>query len=201
VSREGVAATDNQVASALSALDRRAFLRLAGAITAAGSWALGCLPVENELGPPPEMELTQLTPRTYAVFQAAAGRLLGPGPSELIRRGIVNPAQIADTWLARLPELAPPLRAGLLVLEFAPFPFVRKLRPFTELGPSAQDRVLADLMCSSVDWKRTLFKGIKSFACLTFYSASPSRAFTGYPGPFGGRGGASALAQAMEEEG
>jgi len=195
-----VAATESSVASALSALDRRAFLRLAGAVTAAGYWPLGCLPVKNEIGPPPEVALTQLTPRTYAVFQAAAGRLLGPGPAELIQRGVVNPAQIADAWLARLPELAPPLRAGLLVLEFAPFPFVRKLRPFTALSPSAQDAVLADLMRSSVDWKRTLFKGIKSFACLTFYSAAPSRALTGYPGPFGGRGGAGAIAEAMEEE-
>jgi hypothetical protein len=201
VSGEGVAATDHHVASALSVLDRRAFLRLAGTVTAAGSWPLGCLPVKNELGPPPEVELTQLTPRTYAVFQAAAGRLLGPGPSELIQRGVVNPARIADTWLARLPELAPALRAGLLVLEFAPFPFMRKLRPFTALGPSAQDTVLVDLMCSSTDWKRALFKGIKSFACLTFYSTAPSRALTGYPGPFGGREGAGAIAEAMEEEG
>lgn len=200
MSSKAVAATDNRAASALSALDRRAFLRLAGAVTAAGSWPLGCLPVRNELCPPPEVELTQLTPRTYAVFQAAAGRLLGPGPSELIQRGVVNPAQIADTWLARLPELAAALRAGLLVLEFAPFPFLRKLRPFTALGPSAQDTVLADLMCSSADWKRTLFKGLKSFACLTFYSAAPSRALTGYPGPFGGKGGAGAIAEAMEEE-
>ena len=200
MSGEAVAAADNRVASALSALDRRAFLRLAAAVSAAGSWSLGCLPVKNEFGPPPGVELTQLTPRTYAVFQAAAGRLLGPGPSELIQRGVVNPAQIADRWLARLPELAPPLREGLLVLEFAPLPFVRKLRPFTALGPSAQDTVLADLMGSSADWKRTLFKGIKSFACLTFYSAVPSRALTGYPGPFGGRGGASAINEAMEEE-
>lgn len=196
---EEVALNSHRVASALSALDRRAFLRLVGAVTAAGAWPLGC-PVTSELGPPPEVVLTQLTPRTYAVFQAAAGRLLGPGPAELIQRGVVNPAQIADAWLARLPLLAPPLRAGLLVLEFAPFPFLRKVRPFTALGPSAQDGVLADLMHSSVDWKRTLFKGIKSFACLTFYSAAPSRGITGYPGPFGGRGGAGAIAEAMEED-
>ncbi|HTF36627.1 MAG TPA: hypothetical protein VK714_23330 [Myxococcota bacterium] len=197
---EEVALTSHRVARALSALDRRAFLRLVGAVTAAGSWPLGCRPVTSELGPPPEAVLKQLTPRTYAVFQAAAGRLLGPGPAELIQRGVVNPAQIADAWLARLPELAPPLRAGLLVLEFTPFPLLRKLRPFTALSPAAQDGVLADLMHSSVDWKRTLFKGIKSFACLTFYSAAPSRAITRYPGPFGGRGGAGAIAQAMEED-
>jgi hypothetical protein len=93
------------------------------------------------------------------------------------------------------------LRAALLVLEFAPFPFMPKLRPFTVLPAAAQDAVLADLMTSSLDWKRTLFKGIKSFACLTFYSAAPSRALTGYPGPFGGPKGARAIAEAMEEDG
>ncbi|HKE10859.1 MAG TPA: hypothetical protein VKE73_04740 [Myxococcota bacterium] len=188
----------DDVASALSALDRRAFLRLAGALIAAGSGPLGCHSANSERGPKGGLE--QLTPRTYAVFQAAAERVLGPGPAELVHRGVVNPAEIADRWLARLPELAPPLRAGLLVLEFAPFPLLPKLRPFTALPPSAQDAVLADLMGSSLDWKRTLFKGIKSFACLTFYSAAPSRALTGYPGPFGGPAGAEAIAQAMEEE-
>jgi hypothetical protein len=192
--------TSEPVENALSALDRRAFLRLAGAVTATSAWPLGCLRAKGELGPPPEVALRQLTPRTYAVFQAAAVRLLGPGPAELIQRGVVNPAGIADVWLSRLPHLAPPLRAGLLVLEFTPFPLVRKLRPFTALSPSAQDNVLADLMCSSLDWKRTLFKGIKSFACLTFYSAGPSRAFSGYPGPFGGRAGAGAIAKAMLED-
>ena len=188
----------DSVASALSALDRRAFLRLSGALIAAGSAPLGCLSAKSERGP--NGVLAQLTPRTYAVFQAAAERLLGPGPAELVHRGVVNPAEIADRWLARLPELAPPLRAGLLVLEFAPFPVLPKLRPFTALSPAAQDAVLAHLMGSSLDWKRTLFKGIKSFACLTFYSAAPSRALTGYPGPFGGPDGAEAIAQAMEEE-
>ncbi len=198
---EAAAASDQSVASALSVLDRRAFLRLAGALAAASSYPLGCVPLKEEPGPSTEVGLSQLTPRTYAVFQAAAGRLLGPGPAELIQRGVVNPGQIADAWLARLPELAPALRAGLLVLEFAPFPFLRKLRPFTALRPSAQDAVLEELMRSSEDWKRALFKGIKSFACLTFYSAAPSRSLTGYPGPFGGRGGARAIAEAMEEEG
>ncbi len=197
---EELTLTRERVENALSALDRRTFLRLAGAITAAGSWPLGYPRARSELGTPPEVALRHLTPRTYAVFQAAAVRLLGPEPAELIQRGVVNPAGIADAWLSRLPHLAPPLRAGLLVLEFTPFPLVRKLRPFTALSPSGQDNVLADLMCSSLDWKRTLFKGIKSFACLTFYSAAPSRALSRYPGPFGGRDGVAAIAKAMQED-
>jgi hypothetical protein len=197
VNARPLAATADSVASTLSALDRRAFLRLAGALIAAGSGPPGCFSAKGALEP--KGGLSQLTPRTYAVFQAAAQRLLGPGPADLIRGGMVNPAAIADRWLARLPDLAPPLRAGLLVLEFAPFPLLPKLLPFTALHPSAQDVVLADLMGSSLDWKRTLFKGIKSFACLTFYSAAPSRALTGYPGPFGGPDGAGAIAEAMEE--
>jgi hypothetical protein len=43
-------------------------------------------------------------------------------------------------------------------------------------------------------------QGIKSLVCLTFYSAAPSRALTGYPGPCGGPKGTRAIAEAMEEE-
>jgi hypothetical protein len=151
--------------------------------------------VPGELAPPSGVALAQLTPRTYSVFRAAAMRLIGPGPAALVRSGTIDPALLADRWLARMPALSAPLRQGLLVLELAPWPLLPKLRPFTSLDGAEQDRVLDDCMRSSQGWKQELFRGLKSFACLTTYSTRAASALTGYPGPFGG--GSAALAEAM----
>ena len=191
------APAEADVVHALAALDRRTFLRLTGALAAAGLLPAGCGALPSPLAPPPGVSLVQLTPRTYATFQAAALRLLGPGPAALIESRAVDPGRIADAWLARLPALAPQLRQGLLALEFATWPLIGKLSPFTALAPGAQDAVLDELMRSRWEWKQALFKGVKSFACLTFYGTSEARALTGYPGPFGGPGGAANIAEAM----
>jgi hypothetical protein len=71
------------------------------------------------------------------------------------------------------------------VLEFGVWPLVAKIRPFTGLGPGAQDAVLADLMRSRWTLKRQLFGGVRSLALLAFYTQPQSRVISGYPGPFG----------------
>jgi hypothetical protein len=177
------AALERAARESLLALDRRGFLRLAGLAAAAGLVPAGC-----GSPPPPGVTLRALTPRTYAIFRAAALRLVGPAPAALVASGAIDPGLLADAWLTRVPELAPPLRQGLLVLELAPWPLLPKLRPFTALGGAAQDAVLDHLMRAGADWKRQLFQGVKSFACLTTYATAPARALTGYPGPFGGAG-------------
>lgn len=176
------------VRASLGALDRRGFLRLAGALAAAGLVPTACSGASDALAPPPGLRLRHLTPRTYAVFRAAALRILGPAPASLVTAGAVDPAALADAWLERAPELAAPLGQGLLVLDLAPWPILPKWRPFTRLAGGDQDAVLDHLMRADAGWKRELFKGVKSFACLTTYSTAAARALTGYPGPFGGGG-------------
>lgn len=174
-----------EMEATLALLDRRGFLRLAAALAAAGLLPTGCGDAPPPLAPGPGVRLAVLTPRSYAVFQAAALRLLGPRAAEQVRAGDVDPAALADAWLARLPALGAQLHQGLLLLEYAPWPLLPKLRPFTRLDDAGRDAVLQDLFAAGSDWKRALFKGLKSFACLTFYAAPPSRAITRYPGPFG----------------
>lgn len=166
-------------------LDRRGFLRLVGALGVAGLAPAGCGDAAPPLAPPHGLRLAVLTPRSYAVFQAAALGILGPRAAEIVRSGSVDPAALADAWLARLPSLGAQLHQGLLLLELAPWPLLPKLRPFTALDDAGRDAVLRDLLLAETDWKRALFKGLKSFACLTFYAAAPSRTITRYPGPFG----------------
>lgn len=192
-------ATEGALREAAAGLDRRSFLRLAGAAAALGLLPAGCGGGRATLAPPPGVTLAALTPRSYAVLNAAAMRLLGPPAAALVAERRVDPARTTDAWLARLPELRAPVQQALLVLELAPWPIVAKLRPFTALDPAAQDAVLDDLMRSRLELKRALFKGVKSFACLSFYAAPEARALTGYPGPFGGGTGAgrAAMAEAM----
>jgi hypothetical protein len=163
-------------------LDRRGFLRFAGALAATGMLPSGCGGAPSELNPPAEVDLQVLSPRSYATFQAVAMRCVGPRGAEAIRGGRIDPARAADLWVARLPALAGPLVQALWVLEWGVAPLVAKWRPFTALDGVGQDRVLEDLMRSRLDLKRDLFKGLKSLSMLTFYSDPASRSLDGYPG-------------------
>jgi hypothetical protein len=166
-------------------LGRRDVLRLAGLAAAAGLVSSGCAGVPDDLAAPPDADLRVLTPRTYAVFTAAAARLVGPAGAELIRARRPDVGVQADRFLANAPETAGPLRQALLVLEFAVWPLAPKLRPFTTLAAPAQDAVLGALMRSRFDLARQLFGGVRSLAYFAFYGARESRPLTGYPGPFG----------------
>ena len=185
------------VREAIRSMDRRGFLRLAGAVAALGGSSLlaaGCGGgVPAELAPPTGLALRVLSTRGYATFQVAAMRLVGPRGAEAIRARRVDPAAAADAWVARLPGLAATLGQGLWLLEFGVQPLVAKWRPFTALGAGEQQRVLENLMESRLDVKRDLFKGLKSLAMLTFYAQPAGRALTGYPGPFDRAGIAEAM--------
>jgi hypothetical protein len=166
-----------------AALERRAFLRLAGVAVGLGMLPTGCGGLPDVLAP--KRALGVLTPRTYAVFTAGAMRLVGPKGAALIADRTVDVGLLADDWLARTPAVARPLGQALLLLEFGVWPLFGKLRPFTALDGAAQDAVLGECMTSSLDTKRALFRGIRSLAMLTFYGAPATRALTGFPGPFG----------------
>lgn len=166
-------------------LDRRAFLRLAGALAATGLLPSGCGGLPERWAPGPGTDLLVLSPRGYATFTAAASRLVGPTGGALIERRAVDVGRVIDAFLARTPAFAAPIAQALLVLEFGVWPLVAKVRTFTTLPAAAQDAVLDDLMRSRMDLKRQLFAGVRSLAMLAFYGAPESRVVSGYPGPFG----------------
>jgi hypothetical protein len=188
------------LAAALAPLDRRAFLRLAGAAAALGLLPAGCgAGVPAGLAPPEGLRLQVLSPRGYATFQAFAIRLVGPRGSEAIAARRLDPAAAADAWVARLPGLSGPLVQGLWLLEWGVWPLVPKLGPFTSASPEVQDRVIEDLMRSRMDMKRDLYKGLKSLAMLAFYAQPASRPLVGDPRPFDLAGIAQAMTEPLEE--
>jgi len=170
-----------QAVAALSALDRRAFLRLAGLAAASGLLPTGCGSAPAPLLPPPGLELRFLTPRTWAVFTAAAARIVGPAGAERIAARRLVPGARAESFLASAPALAGPLRQALLVVEFGVPPLLAKLRPFTSIAPSAQDEILGELMRSRFATKRLLFGGVRSLALLACYGDPTSREWIDYP--------------------
>jgi hypothetical protein len=170
-----------QAEATLAALDRRAFLRLAGLAAASGLLPAGCGPAPGSFGPPPGSTLRFLTPRGYAVFTAAAARIVGPAGAERIAAGRLAPGLRAEDFLASAPTLAAPLAQALLVLEFGVPPLVAKLRPFTSLASAAQDAVLLDLMGSRLETKRLIFGGVRSLALLACYGDAASRDWMDYP--------------------
>ena len=170
---------------AAAALDRRAFLKAAGAVAAAGLLPAGCGGVPDLLAPPPDLRLAALSRRAYATVNSVGARIVGPQGAALIERRTVDVGALADQLLARNPVLAGLLSQGLAVLEFGVWPLVAKFRPFTSLSAEARDRVLADLAGSHFETKRELFGAVRALVFSTFYGAPATRLLSGYPGPFG----------------
>jgi len=185
--------------AALAALDRRAFLRLAGALAAAGLLPAGCGGVPPALAPPPGRALRALSPRGYATFQAFAMRLAGPRVAAAVEARVLDPAGAADAWVARLPALGTALGQGLALLEWGVWPVLPKLGTFTGLAPEEQDRVIGNLQQSRFDVKRDLYRGLKSLATLVVYAAPATRPLVGFPGPFDAAGIAIAMSDLEEE--
>jgi hypothetical protein len=174
------------LADAVAPLSRRRFLALVGAVAASGLLPTGCAgdrPAWQR--PPADRALAHLTPRQYAVLAAAIARLVGGAGAGWIADGRVAPAATADAWLGSQPALAGPLGRGLLLLEFGVYPLVAKVRPFTALAPEGQDAVLGDLAGSELALKRTLWRGLRTLAFLTFYADPAVRPLIHHPGPFG----------------
>ena len=178
-------------------LARRTVLRAIGSGVALGLLPTGCSGVPAALAPAPQQPLVVLTPRTYAVLTAAAARVVGPQGASLIGDRTIDVGTLADAWLVRTPALAGPVGQALLLLEFGVWPLIAKVRPFTALDGPAQDAVLAECMTSRLELKRSVFRGIRALALLTFYGAPASRTLTNFPGPFGS--GAVTIADAMRE--
>ncbi len=174
-----------ELARSLAALDRRGFLRLAGLAAAAGWLPAGCRGAPAGAGPPPELALRVLSPRSYAVVNAATERIVGERGREALRAGRVDPGARADAFLGQEPGLADLLEQALFALEFGVFPFVGKLRPFSALDAPARDAVLDELMRSRWSLKRNLFKGVKSIAVLAFYGSALYQPVTQLPGVAG----------------
>jgi len=164
-------ALEARALSDLALLDRRGFLRLGALAAASGLLPVACSEAPPGAAPPPGLDLAHLTPRTYAVLNAAASSLVGPRGAEQVRARAVDPGRAVETLLADAPDLAGPLSQALLLLEFGVWPVLGKLRPFTALSDAGRGAILAELRGSRIALKRLAFNGIRTVSLLAFYGA------------------------------
>jgi hypothetical protein len=160
----------------------------------------GCGAVPSHLAPAPERPLAVLSPRGYAAFQAFSMRLVGPVLAEEIRIRTIDPASVADAWVARQPALGEALGQALVVLEWGVRPVLPKWRPFTALPGDRQDDVLASVATSRLDLLRDLYRSLKSLATLAVYTHPAARRSLGDPGPFDAAGIALAMREPLVGE-
>ena len=166
-------------------MERRSFLKLgfgASLVLAAGGLGLG---LQSSLLRTPAVPLSALTQRQYSVLTAIVDRI-HPGGEGWPSGSELQVAEKLDKLFASAnPGLAKEFGLALLLLENAltGFLFGQRVKPFTRCSPEVQDRILASWQTSSLDFRRTVFKGINGLCTATYWAAPELRKGIGYPGP------------------
>jgi hypothetical protein len=131
-------------------------------------------------------KLSVLSDREAGVLAAMANRLcpaLGPGAPGAAAVGIVPKLDFMLT--AADEETKQGLKLGLLMFDNALTGalFGERARPFSELSPVAQDRVLAGWKNSNVAFRRSLYRGFSYLIMSIYWSEPATWPRIGYAGP------------------
>ena len=122
-----------------------------------------------------------LTGRRFATFLKVADRIIPPdenGPGG----GLPEVAGIVDWAMDHIdPDLRKRLLTFLTIFEYLGFFFGGK--PFSKLDPERQDRQLRWLERSPLGLFRMAFFGLKTYACMGYYSLEKTWPTIGYGGP------------------
>jgi hypothetical protein len=129
----------------------------------------------------PRRALRVLDAREFAVLAAVAARTVGaPGADP------VEIAHAVDTTLTyTAPEAQSDMKQLLALFEnaLAGLLFDGRMRPFTQLGPEAQDAVLAAWRDSSVGVRRQGYVTLRKLTQAAHYAQPSCWASVGYNGP------------------
>lgn len=164
-------------------MQRRTLLKrglFGGALLAVGGGtALALFPSRRVHAP--RRPLAALDEARFNVMAAIAARVVvveGADPVEI--------AHTVDDALARaVPEARSDLLSVLGLLESALVGALldARLRPFTQLDPEDQDRVLLAWRDSRLTLRRGAYKALKNLCVTSFYRKESGWAAAGYPGP------------------
>lgn len=140
----------------------------------------------SRLRPRPSGGLRVFSEAEYATLVALAERACPssgpglPGPTEL---GV---AAMADAMFATAEDdVKKGIKMALTIVEsgLVGALFLERARPFTQLSPADQDRVLLAMRDSSVGVRRTLFRALTGLASSIYYGDPRVWPSLGYPGP------------------
>lgn len=126
-------------------------------------------------------ECKYLKGKRFQVFLKIADRIIPPDEKSF-GGGIPEVVGIVDWALGKIePGLKKRLLTFILVFEYMGFLFGGK--PFSKLKPEQQDRQLAWLERSPLGILRMAFFGLKTYACMGYYSLEKVWNDIGYGGP------------------
>jgi hypothetical protein len=167
-------------------LSRRTLLKtgLIGAtLVAAGSVALA---LQKPRSPAAARKFSVLSDDEAGVLDALAERLCpahGPGAPGAAATGVVP---YIDGMLSYADaEAQKGFKLALLMFDNALTGalFGERARPFSQLAPAEQDRVLASWKSSSVPFRRTLYRGLSFLVLSVYWSMPETWPRIGYGGP------------------
>lgn len=166
---------------------RRSLLR--GGLASVALVTLGGVGLALQPGKPrrlPPGGLKVLSPAEYATLAAFADRSCPPRGPGVPSAADLDIAATADALFANAEEdVKKGLKMGLSIVEsgLAGALFLERVRPFTQLSPAEQDRVLWHMRESKVTVRRTLFRALIGLTTSIYYGDPRVWSSVGYPGP------------------
>ncbi len=137
-------------------------------------------------GPAPSERLWVLSLDEYAIVQAVAARICPqPGP-DVPGANAVDVGVLVDRLLQRIGlEGSADVKTVLALFEngLVGALFMERVKPFTQLDPEAQDRVLLAWRDSSITLRRTVYRALSSLTASMYYADPRTWPGIGYPGP------------------
>ncbi len=135
---------------------------------------------------PPSEDLSVLTLDEHAIVCAVAARTCPPPGPDVPGADAIGVGLKADRLLARAePEALADVKTVLAIFEsgLTGALFFERVRPFTQLDPEAQDRVIVAWRDSSVLLKRTIVRALSSLTTALYFGDPRTWPGLGYPGP------------------
>jgi len=127
-----------------------------------------------------------LTRDEYAIVQSVASRICPqPAPDVPGADGVDVGVQV-DRLLEYVgPEGSADVKTVLALFEsgLVGALFFERVKPFTQLDPESQDRVLLAWRDSSIALRRTVYRALSSLTASTYYADPRTWPGIGYPGP------------------
>jgi len=171
----------------VSLFSRRSLLRggIGGSLLL-GLGSVGLALQSTTRGRAPSEALRVLTRDEYAIVQSVASRICPqPAPDVPGADGVDVGVQV-DRLLEYVgPEGSADVKTVLALFEsgLVGALFFERVKPFTQLDPESQDRVLLAWRDSSIALRRTVYRALSSLTASTYYADPRTWPGIGYPGP------------------
>lgn len=152
----------------------------------AGIAGLGLALQGTRRGAAPSEELRVLTLDEHAIVAAVARRICPPPGPDVPGADALDIGLAADRLLScAAPETVHDVKTVLALFEsgLTGALFFERARPFTQLEPEVQDRVLVAWRDSSVLVRRTVARALTSLTASLYYGDPRTWPGVGYPGP------------------